>query len=170
MQKGASNTELKKSAPLDDDFGKDFFDSCKSEKLGNESMDFYMETVPKNKKASFKFDELDNFELSWNLDKLSFFKLDLPDLDFPGLSKKIEKTHEKSSKEFVQGKKEYEENKFSFDFDFNNFDIVSKSPEEGSSNLSNKKVQERSSKLGTNQVSNSNISTSTNISRGFETL
>ncbi|KAK8949111.1 hypothetical protein KSP39_PZI005250 [Platanthera zijinensis] len=165
MQKGASNTELKKSAPPDDDFGKDFFDSWKSEKLGNESMDFDMETVPKNKKASFKFDELDNFELSGNFDKLSSFKLDVPDLDFPGLSKKIEKTHEKSSKEFVPGKKESKENKFSFDFDFNNFDIASKSTEERSSNLSDKKVQERSSKLETNQVSTSNISTSTNISR-----
>ncbi|KAK8921224.1 hypothetical protein KSP39_PZI020109 [Platanthera zijinensis] len=82
MQKGASNTELKKSAPPDYDFGKDFFDSWK------------------------------------NFDKLSTFKLDVPDLDFPRLSKKIEKTHEKSSKEFVPGKMESKENKFSFDFDF----------------------------------------------------
>ncbi|XP_020594875.1 uncharacterized protein At4g18490-like [Phalaenopsis equestris] len=123
MQNEASNADLKKSATLDDDFGKDFFNSWKSAKLGNDSIYFDMETVPENIKPSFKFDELDNFELSGNFDKLPSFKLDVPDLDFPDSSKKNEKKNEKSSKEFDKGIKELKGDKFSFDFDFNRYAI-----------------------------------------------
>ncbi|KAG0490984.1 hypothetical protein HPP92_007847 [Vanilla planifolia] len=130
MQKGASTANMKKSAPLEDDIGKDFFNSWGSSKLGNDTVDFNVETLPKTKKSSFNFDEIDNFELSGSFENLPSFNLDVPDLDFSGLSKKKEKINECSSKEFVAAKKDTKEDKFSFDFDFNCFDIGSKSVEE----------------------------------------
>ncbi|PKU63266.1 uncharacterized protein At4g18490 isoform X1 [Dendrobium catenatum] len=170
MQKGASNADLKKRATPDDDFGKDFFNSWKSTKLGNDSVDFDVEAVPKNKKASFKFDELDNFELSGNFDKLPSFKLDVPDLDFSSPSKKKEKTTEKSSKELVKGKKEPKDDKFSFDFDFNSFDLDSKSQEDKRPiNFSDKNVPELPSKHEMNQVSDqrSDFAHKTEVSFGI---
>ncbi|KAL0924582.1 hypothetical protein M5K25_005424 [Dendrobium thyrsiflorum] len=171
MQKGASNADLKKRATPDDDFGKDFFNSWKSTKLGNDSVEFDVETAPKNKKASFKFDELDNFELSGNFDKLPSFKLDVPDLDFSSPSKKKEKTTEKSSKELVKGKKEPKDDKFSFDFDFNSFDLDSKSLEDKRSiNFSDKNIPELPSKHEMNQVSDqrSDFAHNTEISIGMQ--
>ncbi|KAH0466124.1 hypothetical protein IEQ34_006227 [Dendrobium chrysotoxum] len=101
-----------------------------------------------------------------NFGKLPSFKLDVPDLNFSSPSKKKEKTTEKSSKELVKGKKEPKGDKFSFNFDFNSFDLDSKSLEDKRPiNFSNKNVPELPSKHEMNQVSGDNNSTSINIAR-----
>ncbi|KAG0489154.1 hypothetical protein HPP92_007965 [Vanilla planifolia] len=137
MQKGASTANMKKSAPLEDDIGKDFFNSWGSSKLGNDTVDFNVETLPKTKRVPLILMKCnDNFELSGSFENLPSFNLDVPDLDFSGLSKKKEKINECSSKEFVAAKKDTKEDKFSFDFDFNCFDIGSKSVEKRPANRS----------------------------------
>lgn len=121
-QKGTSATADSKKQSSSLDFGKDFLSSWKSGKMGKDAIDFDMETAPRNKKTTFNFDKLDDFELGGDFDKLSSFKMDMPDLDFSSPLKKTEKPKGKSCDEIVQGKKEPKQDKFSFTFDFNELD------------------------------------------------
>ncbi|XP_020098925.1 uncharacterized protein At4g18490 isoform X4 [Ananas comosus] len=102
----------------DEDFGKDFLTSWNLSRLGKDGLTFDVETVSQSGKK-FNFDKLVDFELGSNFDKLSSFKLEMPDLVFSTPFKKAEKENEKSSDEFVPGKKESKKDKFAFDFDFN---------------------------------------------------
>lgn len=134
-EKGNSAADSKKkSAMLDDDFGKDFLSFWGPSKKGNDKMDFDMEEVPRNKKKSFNFDKLDDFELGGDFDKLPSFKMDMPDLDFCTPDTKDDKPNEKPT-----GKQESKRDKFSFNFDFNGLDRfdLSSSPVKGEKKLSN---------------------------------
>ncbi|PKA47198.1 hypothetical protein AXF42_Ash017143 [Apostasia shenzhenica] len=164
MQKGT--TECSKSALPDDGFGKDFFNSWKLGKVENESIDFDFETVPKNKMGSFKFDELDSFELSGNFEKLASFKLDIPNLDFSSMSKKNEKTRENSTRDISKGK-DFKEDKFSFDFDFNSFEFDSKSQKDDRRHSTCATVREHSSK-NVKPDSSKNITADTNVPTSSE--
>ncbi|GKV20277.1 hypothetical protein SLEP1_g30430 [Rubroshorea leprosula] len=111
----------KKSLLLDDEIGKDFLSSWKSMSVTEDSaMDFSFDEIPMGKKKPFNFEKLDmDFNLDGDLDKLSSFKIDLPDLDFSSPSAKSEeKSKEETSSGNNQGKKQH----FAFSFDFNELD------------------------------------------------
>ncbi|XVF25690.1 hypothetical protein REPUB_Repub13aG0235500 [Reevesia pubescens] len=86
----------------------------------DDAMDLNFETISKGKKKAFKFDKLDiDFNLDGGFDKLSSFKVDMPDLDFSSPSKKNAKAKEKSEEETKSGKKQEKKDRFTFSFDFN---------------------------------------------------
>lgn len=66
----------------------------------------------------FFFRDMD-FNLDGDFDKLSSFKIDMPDLDFSSPSKKIAKAKDKSKEETNSGKKQEKKDRFTFSFDFN---------------------------------------------------
>ncbi|KAL5839414.1 hypothetical protein ACOSQ4_012022 [Xanthoceras sorbifolium] len=122
----ASVNPKEKKSLLDDDIGQDFFSSWKSMSVTqDDAMDFNFDTVSSGKKKTFNFEKLDmDFNLDADFNKLSSFKVDMPDLDFPCPSKKTAKPKERtedSSKINCQGKKDH----FSFSFDFNDEDFAS---------------------------------------------
>ncbi|GLT28783.1 hypothetical protein SLA2020_036900 [Shorea laevis] len=110
-----------KSLLLDDEIGKDFLSSWKSMSVTEDgAMDFTFDEIPMGKKKSFNFEKLDmDFNLDGDLDKLSSFKIDLPDLDFSSPS---EKSKEKSKEETSSGNNQGKKQRFAFSFDFNELD------------------------------------------------
>lgn len=121
-RKGASSaTDLrKKDSLLDEDIGDEFMKSWKSISVAEDDMvDFSFSTASKGKIKAFDFGTLDDdFNLDGSFEKLSSFKIDMPDLDFSSPPKKIEKARgsgkEGSSKETIQ--KDIDSLNFSFDF------------------------------------------------------
>ncbi|WOL09705.1 hypothetical protein Cni_G18458 [Canna indica] len=119
LESGApASAPRKKNPPLEEDFGKDFLSSWKSSKAEN-SLDFDVETVPRNGKSSFNFDKLDDFDLGGDFGKLPDFQMDMSDLDF---SIPLKKTAKAIEKEPLLGKQDLKKDKFSFAFDFNELD------------------------------------------------
>ncbi|KAI9198943.1 hypothetical protein LWI28_024859 [Acer negundo] len=123
----ASVNPKEKKSLIDDEIGQDFFSSWKSMSVTqDDAMDFNFDTVPSGKKKTFNFEKLDmDFNLDADFNKLSSFKVDMPDLDFLSPSEKTAKPKERtedssSSKGNSQGKKDH----FSFSFDFNDEDFA----------------------------------------------
>ncbi|KAF0887889.1 hypothetical protein E2562_004092 [Oryza meyeriana var. granulata] len=117
-RKRAASTANAKSSSLDEDFGNDFLSSWKLLKSGNDTIDFDVESVPKNSKK-FSFDNLDDFGLDGAFDKLSSFKMGMSDLDFSGPLKKKVKPNSSNGNDLSEGMKGTEKDNFSFSFDFN---------------------------------------------------
>lgn len=127
-----------------EDFGNDFLSSWKLPKSGNDTIDFDVESVPKNSKK-FSFDNLwvlglkvsfsiwcrsnwewqyvsfirDDFGLDGAFDKLSSFKMGMSDLDFSGPLKKKVKPNNSNGNDLSEVIKGTEKDNFSFSFDFN---------------------------------------------------
>ncbi|CAL9146737.1 unnamed protein product [Musa hybrid cultivar] len=108
-----------KSPSIEEDFEKDFLISWKSSKPGKQAMDLDVETVPQNRKSSFNFDKLDDFDLGGDFGKLSSFGMDISDLDF---SIPLKKTANANEQESLPRKQDLKKEKFSFAFDFNVLD------------------------------------------------
>ncbi|KQK09795.1 uncharacterized protein At4g18490 isoform X2 [Brachypodium distachyon] len=118
-KRAASNANAKNiKSSLDEDFGNDFLSSWKLPKSGKDTIDFDVESVLKNSNK-FSFDNLDDFGLDGAFDKLSSFKMGMPDLDFSSPLKKKVKHNSSNGKDLSEGKKETERDNFSFSFDFN---------------------------------------------------
>ncbi|WCJ27155.1 hypothetical protein M5689_008923 [Euphorbia peplus] len=117
-------TPKEKKSSFDDDIGNEFFGSWKSlSAAGDDAMDFGFDTVSTGKKKSFDFGKLDlDFNLDGGFDKLTSFKVDMPDLDFSSPSKKTAKTKESSKGETSGGNHQGKRDGFSFSFDFNELD------------------------------------------------
>lgn len=60
-----------------------------------------------------------NFDLGCDFGKLSSFKVDMSDLDFPISSKKATKSKDTSEGESPMGNSQRKKDSFSFSFDFN---------------------------------------------------
>ncbi|XP_016648156.1 PREDICTED: uncharacterized protein At4g18490 [Prunus mume] len=139
-----------KSSLLDEEIGNEFLSSWKSMSvMEDDGMDFSFDTVSKGKKKVFDFEKLDmDFNLDGDFNKLSSFKMDMPDLDFSSPPKKAAKTKERSEEEPSRGNRQGKQDRFKFSFDFNdrldNFDFDSSlKKSENSSNKyrdSNKEV------------------------------
>ncbi|CAK7350455.1 unnamed protein product [Dovyalis caffra] len=101
----------------DDEIGNEFLGSWKSMSvMDDDKLDFGFDTVSTGKNKAFNFDKLDmDFDLGGDFGKLSSFKVDMSDLDFPDSSKKAAKPKNKSDGESPMGGKD----SFSFSFDFN---------------------------------------------------
>ncbi|XP_022724854.1 uncharacterized protein At4g18490-like [Durio zibethinus] len=113
-----------KRSVLDEEIGRDFLSSWKSMTVTqDDALDFSFETISKGKKKPFNFDKLDmDFNLDGDFEKLSSFKMDMPDLDFSSPSKQNAKAKEKSKEETNSRKKQVKRDRFSFSFDFNELD------------------------------------------------
>ncbi|XVE51435.1 hypothetical protein DITRI_Ditri02bG0040100 [Diplodiscus trichospermus] len=120
----AVDLKSEKRSVLDDEIGKDFRSSWKSKSVTeDDAMDFSFETISKGKKKAFNFDKLDmDFNLDGDFDKLSSFKINMPDLDFSSPSKKFAKAKEKSKEETNSAKQQEKKDHFTFSFDFNELD------------------------------------------------
>ncbi|ONK79226.1 uncharacterized protein A4U43_C01F4210 [Asparagus officinalis] len=168
-EKGNSSAESKKkSAVLDEDFGKDFLNFWGPSKKGKDQMDFDMEEVLRNKKNSFNFDKLDDFELGGDFGKLQSFKMDMSDLDFSSPAMNAKKAVEKP-----KGKQDMKHEKFSFNFDFNELDKfdLGSSPVKGdkkSRKCADSNASDCSFKHVKNQDSRSNSETSTDAFKDLE--
>ncbi|KAH9797247.1 hypothetical protein KPL71_005804 [Citrus sinensis] len=110
---------------LDKEIGKDFLSSWKSMSVTeDDAMDFSFDTVSNGKKK-FNFDKLDmDFNLDGDFDKLSSFKVDMPELDFSCSSKKTAKSKERTEENSSSGNCEGKKDLFSFSFDFNDEDFT----------------------------------------------
>ncbi|XP_057950269.1 uncharacterized protein LOC131145167 isoform X6 [Malania oleifera] len=120
-QKGASSSvDAKKKTPSqDEEIGKEFLSSWKSMSVTDDAMDFDFETVTQGKKKTFSFDKLDmDFNLDGGFDKISSFKVDMPDLDFSCQPKKTGKAKERSE-DSTSGNLQPKQDHFAFSFDFN---------------------------------------------------
>lgn len=118
------NSKEKKSI-LDKEIGKDFLSSWKSMSVTeDDAIDFSFDTVSNGKKK-FNFDKLDmDFNLDGDFDKLSSFKVDMPELDFSCSSKKTAKSKERTEENSSSGNCEGKKDLFSFSFDFNDEDFT----------------------------------------------
>ncbi|KAK1557893.1 hypothetical protein Q3G72_033798 [Acer saccharum] len=123
----ASVNPKEKKSLIDDEIGQDFLSSWKSMSVTqDDAMDFNFDPVPSGKKKKLNFEKLDmDFNLDADFNKLSSFKVDMPDLDFLSPSEKTAKPKERtedssSSRGNSQGKKD----RFSFSFDFNDEDFA----------------------------------------------
>ncbi|XP_057949074.1 uncharacterized protein At4g18490 isoform X2 [Malania oleifera] len=126
-QKGASSSvDAKKKTPsLDEEIGKEFLSSWKSISVTDDAIDFDFETVTQGKKKAFSFDKLDmDFNLDGGFDKISSFKVDMPDLDFSCQPKKTGKAKERSE-DSASGNHQPKQDHFAFSFDFNDFSFDS---------------------------------------------
>ncbi|VVA36076.1 PREDICTED: At4g18490 [Prunus dulcis] len=112
-----------KSSLLDEEIGNEFLSSWKSMSvMEDDGMDFSFDTVSKGKKKVFDFEKLDmDFNLDGDFNKLSSFKMDMPDLDFSSPPKKSAKT-ERSEEEPSRGNRQGKQDRFKFSFDFNELD------------------------------------------------
>nr|XP_018686223.1 PREDICTED: uncharacterized protein At4g18490 isoform X3 [Musa acuminata subsp. malaccensis] len=120
QERGAPTSAPKMKSPsIEEDFEKDFLISWKSSKPGKQAMDLDVETVPQNRKSSFNFDKLDDFDLGGDFGKLSSFGMDISDLDF---SIPLKKTANANEQESLPRKQDLKKEKFSFAFDFNVLD------------------------------------------------
>ncbi|CAL9776497.1 unnamed protein product [Musa acuminata subsp. burmannicoides] len=120
QERGAPTSAPKMKSPsIEEDFEKDFLMSWKSSKPGKQAMDLDVETVPQNRKSSFNFDKLDDFDLGGDFGKLSSFGMDISDLDF---SIPLKKTANANEQESLPRKQDLKKEKFSFAFDFNVLD------------------------------------------------
>uniref|UniRef100_A0A0D9V5S8 Uncharacterized protein n=1 Tax=Leersia perrieri TaxID=77586 RepID=A0A0D9V5S8_9ORYZ len=117
-RKRAASTANAENSSLDKDFGSDFLSSWKLPKSGNDTIDFDVESVPKNSKK-FSFDNLDDFGLDGAFGKLSSFNMGMSDLDFTSPLKKKVKPTSSNGDDLSEGMKETEKDNFSFSFDFN---------------------------------------------------
>uniref|UniRef100_A0A9I9CR05 Uncharacterized protein n=1 Tax=Cucumis melo TaxID=3656 RepID=A0A9I9CR05_CUCME len=129
-RKGASSaTDLsKKDSLLDEDIGNEFMKSWKSISVTEDDMvDFSFSTASKGKIKAFDFGTLDDdFNLDGSFEKLSSFKIDMPDLDFSSPPKKIEKARSSGKEGSSNGniQKDIDNLNFSFDFkELDSFDI-----------------------------------------------
>ncbi|THU69379.1 hypothetical protein C4D60_Mb08t13790 [Musa balbisiana] len=136
QERGAPTSAPKMKSPsIEEDFEKDFLISWKPSKPGKQTMDLDVETVPQNRKSSFNFDKLDDFDLGGDFGKLSSFGMDISDLDF---SIPLKKTANANEQESLPRKQDLKKEKFSFAFDFDvldKFDLDTKlvKPATGSS-------------------------------------
>ncbi|KAH9748962.1 hypothetical protein KPL70_005209 [Citrus sinensis] len=90
----------------------------------DDAIDFSFDTVSNGKKK-FNFDKLDmDFNLDGDFDKLSSFKVDMPELDFSCSSKKTAKSKERTEENSSSGNCEGKKDLFSFSFDFNDEDFT----------------------------------------------
>ncbi|XP_022715779.1 LOW QUALITY PROTEIN: uncharacterized protein At4g18490 [Durio zibethinus] len=133
-----------KISVLDEEIGKDFLNSWKSMSVTEEdAMDFSFGTISKGKEKAFNFEKLDmEFNLDGDFDKLSSFKMDMPDLDFSSPSKKNAKAKEKSKD---RGKQQEKNDRFTFSFDFNELDGFDFDSSLSEGDKTCKKIQERKS-------------------------
>ncbi|ONI10622.1 hypothetical protein PRUPE_4G057700 [Prunus persica] len=117
------NPKEKSSLP-DEEIGNEFLSSWKSMSvMEDDEMDFSFDTVSKGKKKVFDFEKLDmDFNLDGDFNKLSSFKMDMPDLDFSSPPKKAAKTKERSEEEPSRGNRQGKQDRFKFSFDFNELD------------------------------------------------
>ncbi|XP_048141511.1 uncharacterized protein At4g18490-like isoform X3 [Rhodamnia argentea] len=107
---------------LDAEFGKEFLTSWKSLSVAeDDAVDFNFDTVGKGMTKKFNFDKLDvDFNLDADFDKLSSFKVDMPDLDFSCPSKKSPNNKDRNEAESLD--EGNSKKRFSFSFDFNELD------------------------------------------------
>ncbi|KAJ0083041.1 hypothetical protein Patl1_10575 [Pistacia atlantica] len=121
----ASATVKEKKSLLDEEIGKDFLSSWKSMSVTeDDAMDFSFDTVSNGKKK-FDFDKLDmDFNLDGDFDKLSSFKVDMPDLDFSCPSTKNAKAKERAEDDCSSGNYQGKRDFFNFSFDFNDEDFA----------------------------------------------
>ncbi|XP_065882207.1 uncharacterized protein At4g18490-like [Euphorbia lathyris] len=109
-----------KKSSFDDEIGKDFYGSWKLLSDAVDPMDFSFDTVPTGKKISINFGKSDpDFNLDGAFDKLTSFKVDMPDLDVSCPSKKTAKPKESSKGESSGGSHQGKPDSFNFSFDFN---------------------------------------------------
>ncbi|XP_048438260.1 uncharacterized protein At4g18490 [Pyrus x bretschneideri] len=91
--------------------------------MEDDGMDFHFDTVSKGskgKKKVFDFEKLDmDFNLDGDFGKISYFKMDMPDLDFSSPPRKAAKTKERSEEEPSKGNRQGRQDPFKFSFDFN---------------------------------------------------
>ncbi|GAV61507.1 hypothetical protein CFOL_v3_05034 [Cephalotus follicularis] len=125
-QKGTSSAldPKEKLLLLDEELGKDFLSSWKSMSgTENDAMDFSFDAVPIGKKKPFNFEKLDvDFNLNDGFEKLSSFKVDMPDLDFSCLLEKPAKSKDRYDAEISSRNRQGKEDCFAFSFDFNELD------------------------------------------------
>ncbi|KAK8524517.1 hypothetical protein V6N12_029382 [Hibiscus sabdariffa] len=115
----ADSKSKEKISVLGEDIGKDFLSSWK---MKDDDMDFDFETTTKGKKNAFDFDKLDiDFNLDADFEKLSSFKMEMPDLDFSSPAKKDAKAKEKSKGETNRGRQQEKKDRLPFSF-FNELD------------------------------------------------
>ncbi|XP_056175590.1 uncharacterized protein At4g18490-like isoform X4 [Syzygium oleosum] len=89
--------------------------------LEDDAVEFSFDTVGKGKTKKFNFDKLDvDFNLDADFDKLSSFKMDMPDLDFSSPSKKSPNNKDRNEAESTD--EGNSKKRFSFSFDFNELD------------------------------------------------
>ncbi|KAI3895518.1 hypothetical protein MKW92_010194 [Papaver armeniacum] len=126
-KEAASNCKTKSSL-LDEEIGKDFFNSWKSVSVAeDDAMDFNSPSLSKGskgKKSNFNFDKLDmDFALDGDFGNIpSSFKISMPDLDFSSPPRRPGKPKETTGKELESGKFENKQDRFNFSFDFNALD------------------------------------------------
>ncbi|KAM1917877.1 hypothetical protein ACFX13_037428 [Malus domestica] len=93
-----------KSSFLDEEIGDEFLTSWKSiSVMEDDGMDFSFDTVSKGSKGKKK--DMD-FNLDGDFGKISYFKMDMPDLDFSSPPRKAAKTKERSEEESSKGNRQ----------------------------------------------------------------
>ncbi|KAI9121244.1 hypothetical protein K1719_008277 [Acacia pycnantha] len=122
QQKTSSADSKEGTSQKEEGIGKEFLSSWKSISMtDDDAMDFNFDSVTKGKKKTFNFGKLDmDFNLDGEFDKISSFKMDMSDLDFPCSPKKPSKS--KENKGGCSGAKEGRGHSFDFNFDFNEMD------------------------------------------------
>ncbi|KAK4755588.1 hypothetical protein SAY87_009345 [Trapa incisa] len=112
--------KLKKDL-LDEDIGKEFLSSWKSMSMTEyDGIDFSFGASGKIKKNAFNFDKLDmDFNLDGDFNKLSSFKVDMPEIDFSCSPKKSAKPKDGNADELEKRNGRCKKETLSFSFDFN---------------------------------------------------
>ncbi|XP_055961237.1 uncharacterized protein At4g18490 [Mercurialis annua] len=146
-QRGTSASSVdpkKKKSSLDDEFGTEFLSSWKT---GDDMMDFNFDSVSSGKKKAFNFGKLDmDFNLDGDFDKLTSFKVDMPDLDFSSPPKNAAQPKENLKGDSSDGNRQGKQDSFNFSFDFNELDdfnfgsTLGKGEKRSVKNLDNKRV------------------------------
>ncbi|KAM1792916.1 hypothetical protein ACFX12_036725 [Malus domestica] len=99
--KSSSVNQKGKSSFLDEEIGDEFLISWKSiSVMEDDGMDFSFDTVSKGSKGKKK--DMD-FNLDGDFGKITYFKMDMPDLDFSSPPRKAAKTKERSEEESSKG-------------------------------------------------------------------
>ncbi|KAM1347462.1 hypothetical protein ACFX2H_036394 [Malus domestica] len=102
--KSSSVNQKGKSSFLDEEIGDEFLTSWKSiSVMEDDGMDFGFDTVSKGSKGKKK--DMD-FNLDGDFGKISYFKMDMPDLDFSSPPRKAAKTKERSEEESSKGNRQ----------------------------------------------------------------
>ncbi|KAM1571682.1 hypothetical protein ACFX10_036555 [Malus domestica] len=102
--KSSSVNQKGKSSFLDEEIGDEFLTSWKSiSVMEDDGMDFSFDTVSKGSKGKKK--DMD-FNLDGDFGKISYFKMDMPDLDFSSPPRKAAKTKERSEEESSKGNRQ----------------------------------------------------------------
>ncbi|KAF3451380.1 hypothetical protein FNV43_RR07475 [Rhamnella rubrinervis] len=123
-EKGTSINPKGEKKLLENDIGKEFLSSWKSLSVTEDDpMDFNFDTISGGKEKPFKFKNLDmDFSLDGDFDKLSSFKVDMPDFDLSCSPTKAAKPKERSEEKSSSGNRQGKKDQISFSFDFNELD------------------------------------------------